>query len=196
MRRSASRRATSLIAVVLTVGAAPMPAQRAASPAEPAAALQQMPSRAVMLEDIERSRRNVLKYLDVVPDSALGYRVVPGVRTLAEQIEHAAGANAFIIAGAWKVRVQPATGPAADSTARRRDKAVLRTYVNQSYDAFAQAVRAATPAQLGAQAAFAGNTKTGWRWVGTALEHATWTLGQTVPYLRANGVTPPQYLPF
>jgi hypothetical protein len=39
-------------------------------------------------------------------------------------------------------------------------------------------------------------TKTNWRWVSTALEHTTWTLGQTVPYLRANGVTPPQYLPF
>jgi hypothetical protein len=28
------------------------------------------------------------------------------------------------------------------------------------------------------------------------LEHATWTLGQTVPYLRMNKVTPPNYLPF
>jgi hypothetical protein len=28
------------------------------------------------------------------------------------------------------------------------------------------------------------------------LEHGTWTLGQVVPYLRMNGVTPPSYLPF
>ncbi len=71
-----------------------------------------MSSRAALLEDIERSRQNVLKYLEAAPDSMLGFRLVH------------------------------------------------------------------------------------WRWVGTALEHATWTLGQTVPYLRAHGVTPPQYLAF
>jgi hypothetical protein len=68
--------------------------------------------------------------------------------------------------------------------------------VNQSYDWFAKAVSGATDEQLRADAAFAGSTKSGWRWVDTALEHTTWTLGQTVPYLRANGVKPPQYLPF
>ena len=28
------------------------------------------------------------------------------------------------------------------------------------------------------------------------LDHFPWTLGQTVPYLRLNGVTPPEYSPF
>jgi hypothetical protein len=78
----------------------------------------------------------------------------------------------------------------------RRDKAALRVYVNQHYDLFAQLVRASTDAQLTSESGFAGSTKTGWRWVATALEHTTWTLGQTVPYLRANRVAPPQYLPF
>lgn len=165
-------------------------AQRAASAASRAA----MPSRAVMLEDVERSRGNVLKYLDAAPDSALGYRPLAGVRTLAEQIEHAAGGNVFILSSAWKVR--PPAAAAADTAARRRDKALMRAFVNQSYDTFAQFVRNATPAQLSAERAFAGSTKAGWRWVATALEHTTWTLGQTVPYLRAHGVTPPQYLPF
>lgn len=153
----------------------------------------QMPSRAIMLEDVERSRQNVLKYVDVAPDSMLGYRTSPGVRTFAEQIEHAAGGNIFILSAAWKQK-PPATD--ADTAKYLHDKAALKTFVNQSYDHFAKAVRDATQAQLVAQAEFAGNKKIGWRWISTGLEHATWTLGQTVPYLRANKVTPPQYLPF
>jgi hypothetical protein len=153
-----------------------------------------MPSRAVLLEDVERSRGNVLKYLDAAPDSMLGYRPTRGVRTFAEQIEHAAGANPMIVGAAWKLG-QPA-GLRSDTAVYRHDKAALRSFVNQHYDTFAQAVRGATDAQLTAESTFAGITKTGWRWVATALEHTTWTLGQTVPYLRANRVTPPQYLPF
>ena len=164
----------------------------AAALARPVAA-QAIPARAVLLENVERSRQNILKYVDAAPDSVLRYRLMPGVRTFGEQVEHAAGATTFIIAAAWKVKLAPAAG---DTAARRRDKAALRGFVNERYDAFAGAVRAATPQQLAASATYAGTTAAGWRWVDTALEHATWTLGQTVPYLRANGVKPPQYLPF
>ena len=165
----------------------------AACLAAPAAAQVGMPTRAVLLENVERSRQNILKYLDAAPDSVLAYRPMPGVRTYAEQIEHAAGATTFIIGAAWKVKLAPAAG---DTAARRRDKGALRAFVNDRYDGFAGAVRQATAQQLTAPAAYAGTTAAGWRWVDTAIEHATWTLGQTVPYLRANGVKPPQYLPF
>jgi hypothetical protein len=33
----------------------------------------------------------------------------------------------------------------------------------------------------------------GWRALEAAREHAVWTLGQTIPYLRLNGVQPPSY---
>jgi hypothetical protein len=36
-----------------------------------------------------------------------------------------------------------------------------------------------------------------WVWLTLSHEHSVWTLGQTVPYLRLNGVTPPAYsIPF
>lgn len=181
--------AVRLLPACLLAAAAPSLAlaQRAA----PAAVASPVPARAVMLEDVERSRQNLLKYLDAAPDSMLGFRPVPGVRTFAQQIEHAAGASPFVLAEAWKVRSRFRP----DSTAAA-SKAGLRTLVNGAYDEFARLVRDATPAQLAASGTFENMRKTNWRWVGTALEHATWTLGQTVPYLRANGVTPPPYLPF
>jgi len=153
----------------------------------------QMPSRAVLLEDIERSRQNILKYVAIAPDSMLAYRIVPGVRTYAEQLEHAAGSTAMIAAMAFKA---PRPALPTDTATYRRSKSALTAYVNASYDAFAALVRNATDAQLLGEAEFFGNRKTGWRWIATSLEHATWTLGQTVPYLRAHRVTPPQYLPF
>lgn len=159
----------------------------------PMAHMTSMPSRAILLEDIERSRGNVLKYVDIAPDSVLNYRPMAGVRTFAEQIEHAAGANVFILSGAWKTQ---SAMPASDTAVYRHNKAALRQFVNQSYDAFANMVRASSDQQLMMDGAFMGNSKAGWRWIATALEHTTWTLGQTVPYLRANRVTPPQYLPF
>lgn len=152
-----------------------------------------MTPRAAVLEDIERSRQNLLKYLAIAPDSMLTYRIHSGVRTYAEQLEHAAGATAMISAMALK---SPRASLPADSAAYRRNKPALQAYINAAYDAFASQVRNATDAQLLAESTMFGMTKPGWRWVAGALEHATWTLGQVVPYLRANGVTPPLYLPF
>jgi hypothetical protein len=192
----------AVIAAVSTAALAHPAAGQAASKGRPAgragaagaaAAAAAMPPRAVLLEDVERSRGNVLKYLDAAPDSMMGFRPMAGVRTFAQQIEHAAGANAFILGQSLKIRPQLSR---PDTAAIYRDKAALRTFVNASFDEFARIVREASDAQMTQMGAFAGSTKSGWRWVATALEHTTWTLGQTVPYLRANGVTPPQYLPF
>jgi hypothetical protein len=183
-----------LLPAALLLAAAPLAAQSPApAPRAPTAGqvLTGMPARTILIEDVERSRQNVLKYLDAAPDSMLGYRPMPGVRTFAQQVQHAATANPFILGGAWKVRPRFT----ADSTAIR-SKAALRALVNGAYDEFARLVREAPDAQLAATGTFANITRTNWRWVSTALDHATWTLGQTVPYLRANGVTPPQYLPF
>ena len=158
------------------------------------AAQAQMPPRAVLLEDIERSRGNVLKYLDIAPDSMLRYAPSAGVRTFGQQIGHAASSNPMIVRAAFSGKM-PTAADMPDS-ARMHDKAALKALVNESYDAMAKLVRDAADDQLAKPATFFGATKTSWRWVATALEHATWTLGQTVPYLRAHGVKPPSYLPF
>jgi hypothetical protein len=41
-----------------------------------------------------------------------------------------------------------------------------------------------------------GHKVTRYRALMELLDHFPWTLGQTVPYLRLNGVTPPAYTPF
>jgi hypothetical protein len=49
-------------------------------------------------------------------------------------------------------------------------------------------------ADMSAEASLFGQaTVQKWKLVQTAYEHAVWTLGATVPYLRSQGATPPAY---
>ena len=191
-------RALLRASLLLATAAAPAAAQSrpATAPATPAtaAAASQSPISAkdIMLADVERQRKNVLDYINVATDSVLRFRATPGVRTYAQQIHHIASANAGILS-----RVFGATQLAPADTAQvYNSKEALRTYVSASYDHVAQIVRNATPEAFAKESTVFGMTRSGARWVDGVLEHGTWTLGQTVPYLRMNGLTPPNYLPF
>ena len=146
-----------------------------------------------LVSDLERQRKNLLDYVNVAPDSMLRFRATPGVRTFAQQIHHAASSTAMLIGGG--LGVTPPAEP-KDTARLFNNKAALRDYVNASYDFAVKTVRDAEPPAFMAEKTIFGMTRNGTRWVHGALEHATWTLGQTVPYLRMNKVTPPDYLPF
>ena len=143
--------------------------------------------------DLERQKKHLLDYVNAAPDSMLTYRYAPGVRTYAQQIHHIASASAGIISQALGSAEK---APAADTAQVFRDKAALSAYINGAYDAAIKAVRDAQPQAFMQEKQMFGMSRTGMRWVDGALEHGTWTLGQVVPYLRMNGVTPPGYLPF
>jgi uncharacterized damage-inducible protein DinB len=150
--------------------------------------------RASLIEVVETHKASVLRYLDAAPDSMLGFRTTPGVRTFAEQIEHAAGADAFIahmaITGNMNVP------PMGDSAVYRHNKAALRAYAVASMDHTIAMLKTVTDAQLMQPVTMMNMTKPRYRFLLELLDHFPWTLGQTVPYLRMNGVTPPAYTPF
>jgi uncharacterized damage-inducible protein DinB len=146
--------------------------------------------------DLQRNRDAVLAYIDAVPDSAMGYRPTPGVRTMAEQFDHILGANLETAAVALRgLKTAPALG---DSAVYLHDKASLRRYAAATYDYFLQSLKQASPAQLQRPVSIFGLPKQpAHRLAALAFEHSVWTLGQVVPYLRLNGVTPPEYkMPF
>ena len=146
-----------------------------------------------LVSDLERQRKNLLDYVNVAPDSMLRFRATPGVRTYAQQIHHAASVVPYLV-GTGLGAALPAEP--TDTARLFSNKAALRDYVNASYDYAVKTVRDAQPQAFMAEKTIFGMTRNGTRWVHGALEHATWTLGQTVSYLRMNGVTPPNYLPF
>ena len=162
--------------------------------AMPLVAQQRLISQAALIAVVENHKGAVLRYIDAAPDSMLGFRPTKGVRTFAEQIEHAAGSDALIahlsITGSMKV---PSMG---DSTVYLHNKAALRTYAAAAMDHTVQMLRGVSDAAMLEDIVQFGSKVTRGRALMELLDHFPWTLGQTVPYLRLNGVTPPAYSPF
>ena len=144
-----------------------------------------------LIEDWERQRTNVVAYVDAMPDSAMGFRPTPGVRDFAEQIVHAVGTNVEVAAIALRgVQTVPFT---IDST-QVHQKGALHDYTDRAFTYVLDALKSATPSQLLRQSSlFNLPAQSATRWLLLSYEHSVWTLGQTVPYLRLNGVTPPAY---
>jgi hypothetical protein len=149
-----------------------------------------------LLADWQRNRSAVLAYIDAMPDSATGFRPTPGVRTFAQQFDHIVTTNLEVAAVA--LRGQKAAPALGDSTVYLHNKAALRRYAEATYDYFLKAFQEARPAQLTRQVSMYGQKpQPAIRLAALSFEHSVWTLGQVVPYLRLNGVTPPEYqMPF
>jgi len=181
------RRPITLLALL---AAAPLGAQGARPPSAP------MPSKQVMVESWGRTRDNMLRYVRAAPDSMLGFRPTPGVRTFAEQVVHAVDSDVEIVGLAVRGR-QPAR-PAGDSAAPLRSKQALIAYVEWGYGQVTGLLTDAPDARLTSDTALFGMRKSmpRWRWAEGAREHDAFTLGQMVPYLRLNGVTPPEFREF
>ena len=144
-----------------------------------------------LVEDWERQRANMLAYIDAMPDSAMTFHPTAGVRDFAQQIVHAVSTNLEVAAMSLRgLKEAPFT---LDST-QLHQKAALRDYSDRAYAFLLDALKAATPSQLLKQSSVYNlPPQSASRWLTLSYEHAAWTLGQTVPYLRLNGVTPPAY---
>jgi uncharacterized damage-inducible protein DinB len=149
-----------------------------------------------LLADFQRNRDVVLAYIDAMPDSAVDYRPTPGVRTLAGQFDHIVSTNLDVAAVALRgLKAPPALG---DTAVYLHNNAALRRYAGATYDYFLKSLQQAKPDQLQRKVAMYGfPPQPAIRLAALAFEHSAWTLGQVVPYLRLNGVTPPEYkMPF
>ena len=144
-----------------------------------------------LVEDWERQRTNVLAYIDAMPDSAMAFHPTVGVRDFAQQIVHAVSTNLEV--AAISLRGLKEAPFVLDST-QLHQKAALRDYTDRAYGFLLDALKGATPSQLLKQSSVYNlPVQSASRWLTLSYEHAVWTLGQTVPYLRLNGVTPPGY---
>lgn len=159
----------------------------------PAAAQQFIPQSA-LIAMVEVHKASILRYIDAAPDSMLGFRPIPGVRSFAEQIEHAAWGDAFIahsaITGSREV---PSFG---DKNVYLKNKAALRAYAIAAMDHTIEMLQGVKDAAMTEEITQFGKRLPRYRALMEVLDHFPWTLGQVVPYLRLNGVTPPVYIPF
>jgi len=152
-------------------------------------------SQAALIAVVQNHKGAVLRYIDAAPDSMLGFRPTKGVRNFAEQIEHAAGSDALIATLAIKgsTKGMPSFG---DSAVYLHNKAALKKMAAAAMDYTVQQLRGVSAADMDKEIVQFGNKMKRGRALMELLDHFPWTLGQTVPYLRLNGVTPPEYSPF
>jgi hypothetical protein len=152
-------------------------------------------SQAALIAVVENHKGAVLRYIDAAPDSMLGFRPTKGVRNFAEQIEHAAGSDALIaqLAITGSTKTIPSFG---DSAVYLHNKAALKKYSAAAMDYTIKMLQGVSDAAMEENIVQFGNKVTRARALMELLDHFPWTLGQTVPYLRLNGVTPPEYSPF
>jgi len=149
-----------------------------------------------LMADFERNRATVLAYIDAMPDSAMGFRPTPGVRSFAQQFDHIVTTNLEVAAIALRgLKSAPELG---DTAKYLHDKADLRRYADTTYGYMLGALGAAPAAQLRKPVAMYGQPpQPAARLAQLSFEHSVWTLGQLVPYLRLSGVKPPEYkMPF
>ncbi len=156
----------------------------------------QVPDRARLVAAWTRDSTNVMHYLEAMPDSAVEFHPTPGVRTFAQQFDHIVTTNLEVAAQTLGAG-QP-TPELGDSAAYLHNKNALRGYAAATFDYVLTLARKATPAQLARSVSvWKLPAQPVWSWLELSQEHTVWTLGQTVPYLRLNGVTPPDYsIPF
>ncbi len=148
--------------------------------------------RELLRRDLERDRRNLVAYVEAVPDSVLGFRPTPEVRSFAEQIEHVVLDNANIVSTALRGDTLDWARPPRSEYLTSKE--ALLELVDASYDFVLRLLAEASDEELAARTTVFGRYRVpAWRAFEAAREHGTWTLGQTVPYLRLNGVTPPAY---
>src|SRR5436309_2668633 len=90
-------------------------------------------SQAALITIVENHKGAVLRYIDAAPDSMLGFRPTKGVRTYAQQIEHAAGSDALIahLAITGTTKDMPSFG---DSAVYLHNKAALKQYASAAMD--------------------------------------------------------------
>jgi len=148
----------------------------------------------ILAGEWERHQANVSAYVEAMPEEHFDFQPTPEVRTFAEQIEHIVRDHVSIVATAFDRTDLPDLG---NPERYLREKDALLAHVEAGYEWVVQVIQGSDRGSLEAEGEVFGRYRvTRRRALEGALEHGTWTLGQVVPYLRLNEVTPPPYVVF
>lgn len=181
-------------AVVVSAGCA----QNSAPPATPAAAVAPTPDvMATLSNDVTDVQKKMVDLAKAMPEGAMSWRPMPGVRSVRENFLHIAGEN-YLIPGFMGMAPPAATGisltdfKTADTFEKRdikKDQVVAD--LQESFENLKKAMAADSAPKMGDKVNFFGQDQTRQQsWVGT-VTHLHEHLGQAIAYARSNKVVPP-----
>ncbi len=140
-----------------------------------------------------RAKAYTKAYLDAMPADGYAFKATPEVRSFAQQMLHLAGANYMFSASA--VGKTPPAAADAEKSVTPTKEAVTKAVLD-SYDYAIATIQNVPVAELTQEITLFNMKTTKGLAFAKAFEHQTHHRGQTTPYLRLKGVTPPQEMLF
>ncbi|QKJ32494.1 DinB family protein [Mucilaginibacter mali] len=140
-----------------------------------------------------RAKAYTKAYLDAMPADGYTFKVTPEVRTFAQQMLHLASAN-YMFTASVAGKTPPAEANAEKSVAPTKE-AVTKA-VMDSYDYAINIIQSIPADQMTQEITFFNMKMTKGLVLAKAFEHQTHHRGQTTPYLRIKGITPPNEMLF
>ena len=146
------------------------------------------------LDEVRQSRAYTLECAQAMPDDKYGFRPVPETRTFGQQMVHIAES----FPGLYELLIEGKTTPThAFSEAGKEQGASKEDVLRRLNQGFGYVERAALrlPSKSLEEIiqGVGGREMTKRRTLRFLLDHTTHHRGQTVIYLRLNGIRPPQY---
>lgn len=140
--------------------------------------------------DWERAKAFTMEYLEAMPADQYGLKPTPEIRSFAEQMLHLTDANYGFTAAV--LGLQPEYGQGHFEGLDDKSKENVMEVVGASYDFVIENLGNANKASMGETVNLFGRFElTRAKAMEKAFEHQTHHRGQTTPYLRMAGVTPP-----
>ena len=149
---------------------------------------------AILVAEWTRAKLGVQEYIEAMPESGIGFKPTPEIRSFAEQMLHLAGGNyMFGSVAAGKENPWDFTkGKDPEKVAEfKQSKAALLKFVMESYDFAINAVKGLTAAQLDETVQLFSMQMPRHLVLTKGIEHQAHHRGQTTIYLRLKGITPP-----
>lgn len=140
----------------------------------------------ILTKHFKTSEEFTLKVAEAMPESDYDFKLTPAQMSFREQMIHLSQGLDYILSGLWGEKPNP---PKPSS----KSKADTEAFIRSSYDRTIARISSLTPEQLHQTYKSEEGSMTGIDLVLLALDHCTHHRASAEMYLRAKGITPPQY---
>jgi|SRR6185312_484186 len=140
----------------------------------------------ILSRHFKTSEAFTVKVADAMPESDYDFKLTPAQMSFREQMIHLSQGLDYILSGLTGEKPNPPK-PASKS------KSDTETFIRSSYERAIGQISKLTPEQLHKSYTTEEGTMTGIDMLLMALDHSTHHRASAEMYLRAKGITPPQY---
>lgn len=142
--------------------------------------------KAAIIKHLKTSREFTLKVADKMPESSYDFKLTPAQMSFAEQMSHLSQGFHYFLADMFGEKPNPPKPPSMAKTD-------IAAFIGKSFDAAIDKVSRLTPEQISKTYKTDEGTASGLELLIGMLDHVTHHRASAEMYLRAKGITPPEY---